>query len=165
LNIERKKIQSMELTRKLYMNQGMAPTIDRPKPVNVESELFQWDNKCSALDAEWECLPYSQAMCEHLRGSDSYFQCVDDHFHACRRGAGCDYRGTPTPATCSPTTASSNLLFNEAVRLVCDDPSKEYASDRSYGACVDRMRDWVDSGCGKLNPNDVSGKVIGSSGW
>jgi len=157
----------MDLSRNLYTNPGMVPTIDRPKPVHVESELFQWHNKCSALDAEWECLPYAQAMCEHLRGTDAHLQCMDDHFHACRRGAGCDYRYTPTGSTCSPSTVSSKgtLLLNEAVKLVCDDPSKEYASERSYGACVDRMRHWVDSGCGNVQPNEVSGAVIGSTGW
>jgi hypothetical protein len=154
----------MEIQRHLYLNSAVGPTIDRPKPVHAESELFQWDNKCSALDAEYECLPFAQATCEHLRGSDSYLQCVDEHFHACRRGAGCDYRASPTPETCRRTPQSSNLMFNEAVRVVCDDPSKEYASERSYGACVDRMRDWAVAGCAN-QPQDGSGKVSNRTGW
>jgi hypothetical protein len=155
----------MELSRDIYMNPGMDPIIDRPKPLHVRSELFVWDNKCSALDAEWQCLPYAQARCEHLRGTDAYFQCVDDHFHACRRGAGCDYRYTETAATCSTTTKSRNLMYNEAVRIVCDDPSKEYSSAQSYQACVDRMREWADSGCANIEPNEVAGAVVGTTGW
>lgn len=155
----------MELSRILYMNSGMDPTIDRPKPIHAESQLFQWDNKCSALDAEWECLPFAQAMCESLRGSDAYLQCVDDYFHACRRGAGCDYRYASTPQTCAANPRSRNVAFTEAVRLVCNDPSKAYPSRRSYQACVERMREWADADCANVHPNQVSGDVVGSVGW
>ena len=80
----------MELSRRLYMNPGMDPTIDRPKPLHVQSKLYLRDDT--------KCLPYAQTMCEYLRGTDAYLQCVDDHFHACRRGTGtgcdCGYTGS-----------------------------------------------------------------------
>lgn len=142
-----------------------SPTIDRPKPVGVPSEVFVWDNKCSALDAEWECMPYALASCEQSRGTDGYLQCLDDRFHACRRGAGCDYRYNTSPQTCERTSRSKNLDFTNAVRTVCDNPMREYASPESYNACVERMRDWSEQGCANISPNEVSGQVIGSSGW
>lgn len=135
----------MDLTRGLYMNPGTDPTIDRPKPRHAQSALFQWDNACSALDAEWECLPYAYAQCADTYGTDAHIECVDDHFHACRRGAGCDYRYVLTPSICS-----ANAPVHELVTLVCDDPSKAYASKRSYNACVDRMKEWTASGCGNV---------------
>lgn len=150
----------MELSRKLYMNPGSTPTIDRPKPVSSASEVLVWDNKCSALDAEWQCMPYALSSCEAYRGTDGYLQCLDDRFHACRRGAGCDYRYNTSPSTCARTSKSANLLFNESVRVVCDDPSKEYASAESYGACVERMRVWSESGCGNVQRNEVTGRLM-----
>jgi len=155
LNIE------MEVSRQLYMNPGTEPTIDRAQPDDGGSELFQWDNKCSALDAEWQCLPYARTTCERLRGTEEYLGCVDEHFHACRRGAGCDYRYASSPTTCT----GPNLTLDDAVRVVCNDPSKEYASVRSYEACVDRMREWTRAGCVNLSPNEVAGAVVGSTGW
>ena len=154
----------MKLSRKLYMGPTSGPTIDRVKPF-APSTLLQLDNKCSAIDADYECLPAAQAMCEMARGTDDYFPCVDEHFHACRRGAGCDYRYTPTPQTCAPSSKSTDVLFAEAVHIVCDDPSKEYATEASYAACVSRMRDWADEGCANLVPGEVSGPVVGSTGW
>lgn len=154
----------MELTRELYMT-NRSPTIDRPKPVGMPSEVLVWDNKCSALDAEWECMPYALASCEQLRGTDAYLQCLDDRFHACRRGAGCDYRYNTSPQTCERTPMSKNLHFTNAVQTVCNNPMREYASAESYNACVDRMREWSESGCANISANEVSGHVIGSSGW
>ena len=156
----------MNLSRALYMTPADRDlTIDRPKPLHKKSEILVWDNKCSAQDAEWECLPSAWAQCEHLRGTDDYLQCVDDHFHACRRGAGCDYRYNTTPNTCAGSGVPQDVRFAEAVRIVCDDPSKEYPSQESYNACVDRMREWSEAGCAAVHPDEVSGAVVGSTGW
>lgn len=132
------------------MNQWAGPTIDRPKPVG-KSEIYVWDNKCSALDAEWECMPYALASCEQYRDNDGYLQCLDDRFHACRRGAGCDYTYNTSPQTCKRTERSPQLDLNEAVQLVCNDPRREYPSKESYNACVERMREWSSQGCANFS--------------
>ena len=156
----------MNIYRELYMNpRGSSPTIDRPKPLSQTSEVLVWDNKCSALDAEWECMPYSLASCEQYRGTDGYLTCLDDRFRACRAAAGCDYRYNTSPATCAPSSLPPTLAFNEAVELVCNDPRKEFPSSESYAACVNRMRDWTSQGCGNVTPNEVSGAVVGHTGW
>jgi hypothetical protein len=158
------KNKHMNLSHKLYMGQGTIPTVDRPK-VFKPSEIFVWDNKCSALDAEWECYPYALASCEQYRGTDGYLQCMDDRFHACRQAAGCNYTYNTSPSTCRSTPQSRNLQFSEAVRVVCDDPTKEFPSPESYNACVQRMWDWSRRGCANVEPNEVSGKVVGTTGW
>ena len=155
----------MNITRTLYMSGASTSTVDRPKPMNRDSELLVWDNKCSALDAEWECMPYALASCEQYRDGDGYLQCLDDRFRACRSAAGCDYRYNTSPSTCRRTSRSKALLFNEAVELVCNDPAKEFPSAESYAACVDRMREWTVAGCGSVLPNEVSGSVLGHTGW
>jgi hypothetical protein len=154
----------MQVSRQLYMNDS-SPSIDRPKPVGIPSEVLVWDNKCSALDAEWQCMPYALASCEASRGTDGYLQCLDDRFHACRRGAGCDYRYNTSPQTCARSPRHKQLDFSRAVETVCNNPMREYASADSYAACVERMREWSEQGCANLEPNEVSGQVIGSSGW
>ena len=154
----------MDISAQLYAtHRGV--TIDRSKPVHARSELLVWDNKCNAQDAEWECIPYAYASCEQYRGTDGYLQCVDDRFRACRSAAGCDYRYNTSPGTCVSTPRSQNLAFSEAVELVCNDPSKEFPSPESYNACVDRMWEWSQHGCASLSPNEVSGAVVGSTGW
>ena len=55
------------IERSLYMDDSLYPTIDRAKP-NLPSQVYVWDNTCSALDAEWQCLPYALDKCEALRG-------------------------------------------------------------------------------------------------
>ena len=157
--------KQMNISYGLYMNPGTTPTVDRPKPLDKKSEVLVWDNKCSALDAEWECMPYSLASCEAYRGTDGYLQCLDDRFRACRAAAGCDYRYNTSPATCASTPMSNNIMFNEAVGLVCNDPRKEFPSAESYAACVNRMRQWTTNRCANLTPNEVSGQVVGRTGW
>jgi len=129
-----------------YFN-SLDTTVDRMKPFNT-LHLFQWDNKCSALDADWQCLPYALERCEGLRGEDAYLQCAEDHFQACRKGAGCDYRATILPEMCDGVTTPARVQHN--VSLVCNSPEKEYASQQSYDACVNRMDDWVGAGCGNI---------------
>lgn len=108
------KNKHMNLSHKLYMGQGSIPTVDRPK-VFRPSEIFVWDNKCSALDAEWECYPYALASCEQYRGTDGYLQCMDDRFHACRQAAGCNYTYNTSPSTCRATP--SPRIFSLARRF------------------------------------------------
>jgi hypothetical protein len=156
----------MNINRSLYMSAGASPSVDRPKPLGQPSEVLVWDNACSALDAEWECMPYSLASCEQYRGTDGYLQCLDDRFRACRSAAGCDYRNNTSPSTCEPTsTTPVSLAFQDAVELVCNDPRKEFPSAESYAACVGRMRRWASQGCASLSPNEVSGAVVGHTGW
>ena len=142
----------MQVSRDIYKTPEWGHfTVDRPKPSVTSSSVYTWDNQCSALDAEWQCLPYAQAACEHTRNTDAYFQCVDARFHACRRGSGCDYTYTTTPSMCTPSSHSPELMFQQAVREVCnEDASKEYASRQSYQACVDRMRMWSNDGCANI---------------
>jgi hypothetical protein len=143
------------------MNDNLFPTVDRPKP-NRPSTLYVWDNKCSALDAEWECLPYALDKCEYLRREDGwaedYIQCLDDRFTACRSGAGCDYRYNTGPETCSPTEQQS---LAEVIQDVCNAPDKEYPSRKSYQACVDRVTEWSLDGCGNVKPGEMAGPVMG----
>lgn len=138
--------------------------MDRPKP-NRKSEVLVLNNNCSAIDAEWQCMPYALSSCESLRGTDEYLQCLDDRFHACRRGAGCDYRNNTSPSTCTPSTKSMELQFQTAVQTVCDAPNREYASRESYQACVERMHEWAGKGCANIDPNEISGSVLNSPGW
>lgn len=151
----------MNVSYGLYMSQGGIPTVDRPKVIKP-SELFVWDNKCSALDAEWECMPYALASCEQYRDTDGYLQCTEDRFRACRSAAGCDYRYNTSPSMCHNRPGEG---FERAVETVCHDPSKEFPSRESYQACVDRMWDWSQRGCANISPNQVSGEVVGMTGW
>jgi len=152
----------MELSRTLYVaSQG--PTVDRPKPVR-KSEVLVINNNCSAIDAEWQCMPYALSNCESLRGTDEYLQCLDDRFHACRRGAGCDYRYNTSPSICTPSP-NKDLQFRNAIQTVCNAPNREYASRESYQACVERMSEWSEQGCTAIEPNEISGHVLNSSGW
>jgi len=147
------------INNKLYMDDSLFPTVDRPKP-NRPSTLYVWDNKCSALDAEWESLPYALDKCEYLRRetgwAEDYIQCLDDRFHAARRGAGCDYRYNTTPETCSPTQQQS---LSDVIKDVCNAPDKEYTSWESYQACVDRVTEWSLDGCGNVLPGQMAGPV------
>jgi hypothetical protein len=153
----------MNVTYELYMDQGNIPTVDRPKVIKP-SELFVWDNKCSALDAEWECLPYAQASCEQYRGTEGYLQCTEDRFRACRSAAGCDYRYNTSPGMCGGTPGDLEG-FHRAVDTVCNDPSKEFPSRESYNACVEKMWEWSQKGCVNIGANEVSGEVVGLAGW
>ena len=147
----------------LYMDTGLFPTIDRLKP-DRPSEIYVWDNKCSALDAEWQCLPYALDKCEPLRRdvgwAEDYMQCLDDRFEACRKGAGCDCRYELAPDNCS---RKNPVAVRDLVRDICDSPEKEYASERSYQACVENVMDWSRSGCGSIYPTQMSGPVTNLS--
>ena len=132
------------------LDQASAITVDRGKQINPPSTLFQWNNSCSALDAEWQCLPYAYRACDKNVGSDSYLECLHDRFHACRQAAGCNYTHTVTPAMCTHPEYTDSTMFNNAVKRICNHPSKEYPSERSYLACVDKMKDWVAAGCANL---------------
>lgn len=153
----------------LYMDNSF-PTIDRPKP-NRPSALYVWDNKCSALDAEWECLPYAFKKCEYLRTdsgwSGDYIQCLDDRFQACRRGAGCDYRYALTPESCYTHPLPTNNHHrsyvpstSDVIQHVCNTPDKEYSSRESYQACVDKVTGWTLDGCGNILYGQMSGPVM-----
>lgn len=155
----------MNIYRGLYMNPDSGPNVDRPKPLAQKSEVLVWDNACSALDAEWECMPYSLASCEQYRGTDGYLTCLDDRFRACRAAAGCDYRYNTSPSTCATTTRPPDMTFHDAVELVCNDPRKEFPSQESYAACVNRMQNWTMHGCANVGPDEVSGAVVGATGW
>jgi hypothetical protein len=151
----------------LYMDETLFPTIDRLKP-NRPSEIYVWDNKCAAMDAEWECLPYALDKCENLRKdvgwAEDYMQCMDDRFQACRKGAGCDYRYELAPSNC--TTESARLGSAQTKQLVaniCDSPEKEYSSYQSYQACIDNVSAWADSGCGNINATQMSGPILNLS--
>ena len=149
--------QSIDLS--MYMDDSLFPTIDRLKPQRA-SEVYVWDNKCSAMDAEWECLPYALDKCEALRTevgwAEDYMQCLDDRFQACRKGAGCDYRYELAPGNCGGRQQS----FAQLVRNICDSPDKEYSSAESYNACVENVRGWAESGCGNIDATQMSGPVL-----
>lgn len=151
---------SQPISLDVYMDDRLFPTIDRLKP-NLASEVYVWDNKCSAQDAEWECLPYALDKCEGLRSevgwAEGYMQCLDDRFTACRKGAGCDYRYELAPDNCSRerTTPVSQL-----VSTICNSPEKEYSSEASYRACVDNVTRWSNDGCGNIGATQMSGPVV-----
>jgi hypothetical protein len=154
---------SQDIDLDLYMNDELFPTIDRLKP-NLPSEIYVWDNKCSAQDAEWECLPYALDTCEVLRKdvgwAEDYMQCLDDRFQACRKGAGCDYRYELAPDNCSgrnPRPAS------ELVADICDSPDKEYSSQSSYQACVDNVTQWAHDGCSNIDATQMAGPIVNLS--
>lgn len=147
--------------RALYMNDSLYPTVDRPKP-NRPSEIYVWDNKCSAMDAEWECMPYALNKCEYLRKdtgwAEDYMQCLDDRFQACRKGAGCDYRYELYPQACS-AKPKDQIPLQKVLTDICNSPEKEYSSKESYQACVDNVTRWYYDGCGNVQPQTMSGPV------
>lgn len=146
--------------RSLYMDDSLYPTIDRAKP-NLPSSVYVWDNTCSALDAEWQCMPYALDKCESLRGgkgwSEDYMQCLDDRFTACRKGAGCDYRYELAPENCSSSYTPPPL--DDVIRDICNAPEKEYASWQSYQACVDKVTQWAQDGCRNIRPQQMAGPI------
>ena len=148
----------------MYMEPDLFPTIDRMKP-NRPSEIYVWDNKCSALDAEWECLPYALDKCEPLRTdvgwAEDYMQCLDDRFQACRKGAGCDYRYELAPDNCS--RRGEPVPVQQLIRNICDSPEKEYSSMESYQACVDNVAGWARDGCWNIDATQMSGPVMNLS--
>jgi hypothetical protein len=150
----------------LYMDNSLFPTIDRVKP-NRASEIYVWDNKCSAMDAEWDCLPYALDKCETLRSdvgwSENYLQCLDDRFQACRKGAGCDYRYELAPDNCSSDHGVGADGVVNLVRTICNSPEKEYSSLQSYNACVDNVTQWSQSGCGNISSTQMSGPITNLS--
>lgn len=150
--------------RSLYMDDSLYPTVDRIKP-NRPSTVYVMDNTCSAVDAEWQCYPYALDKCEALRTvdgwSNDYIQCLDDRFQACRKGAGCDYRYALNPEACKPLTNSGSPTRPLAgvIQDICQSPEKEYASQASYQACVDKVTQWWLDGCGNIEPQTMSGPV------
>lgn len=154
------------IARNLYMDDTLFPSIDRLKP-NRPSQIFVWDNTCSALDAEWQCYPYALDKCEYLRPPDTqpgfgedYIQCLEDRFQACRKGAGCDYRNALTPQACKTALGHGGQRpLMEAIGELCDSPEKEYASRESYQACRDKVTQWWYDGCGNIQPRTMSGPI------
>ena len=150
------------IERSLYMDDTLFPTVDRLKP-NRPSEVYVWDNTCSALDAEWQAYPYALDKCEYLRPPDwkggfaeDYMQCLEDRFIAARRGAGCDYRYALTPEACS---ASEQQPLQNVIADICHSPEKEYSSYDSYKACVDKVTQWWLDGAGNIKPMTMSGPI------
>lgn len=157
---------SNAIHRSLYMDDTLFPSVDRLKP-NRPSQVFVWDNTCSALDAEWQCYPYALDKCEYLRPPDTmpgfgedYIQCLEDRFQACRKGAGCDYRYALTPEACSQAYGlGKQQPLQSVIQDVCNSPEKEYASWDSYQACRDKVTQWWLDGCGNILPRTMSGPI------